>query len=319
MENGDVIVLRGKKWPNAFLRIDGKDITKPYGPGGGTVNCQYFNIPSEGEGWRNSVGTHEKLIVHQLDSSQPLFSFESNQFRKRYLRMVGADNAIVNLQYHNTAPENNKGCYEIFKLISNDENDFYLESYAFPGVYLCFSADQVVAPNSKGSGLIYSNNAKTSGTVLNYFDMDPVPSGDVDFNFSNLNGKQSSYNNGGYTFSSDGLFNKFGPYPGAYNDVTGVTAATTSATTYSLTRTDGSTFSISSILATAMNLSLSSFTITFRGTTLAGSPVIHTITIPTKTVNVNYDQYDFPSSFSHLTKLSWNTGKAAFARIMVSS
>jgi hypothetical protein len=80
-------------FPKAFLRMDGGQVTKFMGPGGGVVNCQ------------GSIGPWEKFKIH-MDQSTFHFSVESVAFPNRFLRMDGTGvvpsgpgSGIVNCQF----------------------------------------------------------------------------------------------------------------------------------------------------------------------------------------------------------------------------
>ena len=38
--------FRSVQFPHCYIRLDGTDVHSPLGPGGGTVNCQYYDDPS---------------------------------------------------------------------------------------------------------------------------------------------------------------------------------------------------------------------------------------------------------------------------------
>jgi hypothetical protein len=72
---GGAVGIRSRAFQNVFLRMDGRGVTQPTGPGGGIVNCQY------------GMGPWEKFrIEQQPDGSVALASI---QFPGVYLRTDG--------------------------------------------------------------------------------------------------------------------------------------------------------------------------------------------------------------------------------------
>lgn len=80
-------------FPKAYLRMDGTNVTKFMGSGGGVVNCQGF------------VGGWEKFKIH-IDQATFNLTIESVAFPGRYLRMdgngvvsSGPGSGVVNCQF----------------------------------------------------------------------------------------------------------------------------------------------------------------------------------------------------------------------------
>ena len=94
VNNSDGTVSFGATdFPNVFLRLDGRGLTQPVGPGGGTVNAQY------------TVGPWEKFRL--VNNGNGSVSIASVQFPNVFLRMDGTGvtkfsapgGGVVNAQY----------------------------------------------------------------------------------------------------------------------------------------------------------------------------------------------------------------------------
>jgi hypothetical protein len=162
MKDGSIIVIHSLDWKDAFVRLQAGNPQKPYGPGNGNVNCQYYDFSDFGPGWKSSIGSYEKIIVHR--TSDGLYSFESFQFRNNYIRLTGNSGAKVNLQYNTSSPSGN--AYELFKFKPISNGVFAFESNVFSGYYLQIKGADVTKPNRNGSGQVYASLGLEKGTSL---------------------------------------------------------------------------------------------------------------------------------------------------------
>jgi hypothetical protein len=140
MPTGKQVGIQSVKYPNVFLRLDGRNVT-PSAPVGGVVNAQYTEGP-----W-------EKFVLEQ--NNDGTISFASVAFPGVYLRLDGTGvtqrmpngGGVVNVQYGNQA-------YEKFQLQPQDDGSFAFLSAQFPLVYLRLDGTGVTHPTNDGGGVV---------------------------------------------------------------------------------------------------------------------------------------------------------------------
>jgi len=157
-----LIAIQSVRFPQAFLRMDGSQVTSPQGGGSGIVNCQFYlpntfpdpspgnlevfeiieipSVPNNGYGIRSHVYPHAFL---RIDGSNV------NSFQ-------GGGSGTVNCQYYagNGVPVN--GDYESLivgpLLISGDP--VYCVATGFQGVFLRIDGSRVTSFQGAGSGTV---------------------------------------------------------------------------------------------------------------------------------------------------------------------
>ena len=143
--------LRSVPFPDVYVRCDGSGVTKPTGPGGGTVNCQY-KPPGKYEGFyiypvevppSSAIETTYKVVI------------ESAHFRNVFIRLdskgmshfQGPGGGEVNCQF-------TPGSYEryIFKQEKNGGHSF--RSLQFPHCYIRLDGTGVTQQIGAGGGTV---------------------------------------------------------------------------------------------------------------------------------------------------------------------
>ena len=143
--------LRSVPFPDVYVRCDGSGVTKPTGPGGGTVNCQY-KPPRSWEGFyiypvemtpSSAIETTYKVVI------------ESAHFRNVFIRLdskgmshsQGPGGGEVNCQF-------TPGSYEryIFKKENNGGHSF--RSLQFPHCYIRLDGTGVTRQKGAGGGTV---------------------------------------------------------------------------------------------------------------------------------------------------------------------
>jgi len=135
------------QFPSVCVRLDGKGVTKPTGPGGGVVNAQYVNQPGP------AGFPYEQFKVQP--QSGGTVSFESVPFPGVFIRMDGTGvnsptapgGGVVNAQF--TA-----GPWEKFFIRYQTNCQAAIESAAFPGVFLRLDGTGVTQPTAPGGGKV---------------------------------------------------------------------------------------------------------------------------------------------------------------------
>jgi hypothetical protein len=125
-------------------------------------------------------------------------------------------------------------------------------------------------------------------------------------------GSTTSYTESGFNLSGTNI------YASAYGLTPPGKAAFPSGTgtTFTLTRTDGASFAVTSVDVRNLNAQVPAQTVTFTGNLAAGGTVSHTIT--TDALSAAYKTYAFPSSFSKLRSLVWNPNITCTTNIKLS-
>ena len=62
MSSIGLVAINSVRFPNAFLRIDGSNVTQSEGAGSGTINCQYY-LPGTTP---SSIGDYEVFNIIYL-------------------------------------------------------------------------------------------------------------------------------------------------------------------------------------------------------------------------------------------------------------
>ncbi|KAI9861886.1 MAG: hypothetical protein M1813_004954 [Trichoglossum hirsutum] len=136
------ISIRSATFPNSYLRLDGRGITKFNNKGSGHANCQ------------NYVGPYETL---QLDKHPDgTFGIRSATFANVYLRLdakgftksSGKGGGVVNCQFGASDDEK-------FRFVDQTDGSKAIASVKFPGVYLRMDGTPTPQPgNDNGVGLV---------------------------------------------------------------------------------------------------------------------------------------------------------------------
>jgi phospholipase C len=141
MSNGKQVGLLSAKFPNVYLRLDGRGVTQPIPNGGGVVNAQYTKGP-----W-------EVFVLEEQDDG--MLAIASVQFPGVYLRLDGTGvtqkmpngGGIVNAQF-------GIGETERFQGEPQDDGTMAFLSAKFPLVYLRLDGTGVTQPNPNGAGVV---------------------------------------------------------------------------------------------------------------------------------------------------------------------
>ena len=139
--NGKQVGIYSVKYPNVFLRLDGRGVTQPMPNGGGVVNAQYTQGP-----W-------ETFVLTRNDDGS--ICIESVAFPGVYLRLDGTGvnsrtptgGGVVNAQF-------GIGPWMKFILEPQDDGTYAFLSAAFPVVYLRLDGQGVTQPNPDGAGTV---------------------------------------------------------------------------------------------------------------------------------------------------------------------
>ncbi|KAH0551500.1 hypothetical protein GP486_007285 [Trichoglossum hirsutum] len=136
------VTIRSAAFPNCYLRLDGRGITKFNNSGSGHVNCQSY------------VGPYETL---QLDKHPDgTLGICSATFEKIYLRLdakgftksSGKGGGVVNCQFGSSDDEK-------FRLVDQPDGSKAIASVKWPGVYLRMDGSTgPLAGNDNGLGLV---------------------------------------------------------------------------------------------------------------------------------------------------------------------
>ena len=135
------VAIQSVAYPGVYLRLDGREVTQPVGPGAGVVNCQF------------GVGAWEKFRMEpQPDGT---VAFASAAFPGVYLRMDGRDvkermdngGGIVNCQ-------SGAGPWEKFVVRPALTEQITLSCPTFPGVYLRMDGSGLTQPLDAGGGTV---------------------------------------------------------------------------------------------------------------------------------------------------------------------
>src|SRR5579862_1384745 len=140
------ISIRSAAFPNSYLRLDGRGITKFNKPGSGHVNCQSY------------VGTYEILQLNK--NPDGTFGIRSATFPNVYLRLDAKDFKKSSGQGGGTANcQFGAAEYEKFRLVDQPDGSIAIESVQFPGVYLRMDGTPTPGPfndpaNDNGLGVV---------------------------------------------------------------------------------------------------------------------------------------------------------------------
>jgi hypothetical protein len=123
-----LVAIQSVRFPNAFLRMDGSNVTQFKGAGSGTVNCQYY---SSGSLPRNNSSDYEHFIegisILSTSSHNNYYNIMSGEFPGVFLRIdgsnvtkfEGAGSGTVNCQFYppGSWPSSTEE-FEVFNIIS---------------------------------------------------------------------------------------------------------------------------------------------------------------------------------------------------------
>jgi hypothetical protein len=142
------VTIGSAAFKNIFLRLDGKGVTHPTGPGGGVVNAQF------------GAGSLQQFrLENQADGSVAIASVA---FPGVYLRLDGrgitgpGNGGVVNAQF-------GVGPWEKFQLEPQDDGDFCFLSREFPNVYLRLDGTGITAPLPSGGGAVNAQYTTNGG------------------------------------------------------------------------------------------------------------------------------------------------------------
>ena len=123
------VAIQSVRFPKAFLRMDGSNVSQFEGAGSGTVNCQYYpsgSIPQNNSSdWEHFI---RGLAVLATSSHDDYYSIMSGEFPGVFLRIDGsnvsqfeaAGSGTVNCQYYppgSGGPSSTED-FEVFNIIS---------------------------------------------------------------------------------------------------------------------------------------------------------------------------------------------------------
>jgi hypothetical protein len=137
------VTIRSATFPNCYLRLDGRGVTSPTGPGGGKVNCQA------------QAGSYETLRLEKISGAgENVFAIGSTAFPNVYLRMDASNvhgpseggAGVVNCQFTHRS-------YESFHLEFQENGTVAIASVQFPGAYLRMDG-RGVHSDPDGSGIV---------------------------------------------------------------------------------------------------------------------------------------------------------------------
>lgn len=82
--NGNIVTIESNAFPNVFLRLDGTGVTKPTGPGGGVVNCQYTAGPWE----KFHLGAHLNDAIDKLGELYPSYDKSLDKYNELIIKHI---------------------------------------------------------------------------------------------------------------------------------------------------------------------------------------------------------------------------------------
>jgi len=92
LSTGPGYAIRSLNYPQAFLRIDGSNVTQFEGAGSGVVNCQYY---SGGSYPQNNSSDDEHFIIASAvlatESHPTYYYIQSGRFQNAFLRIDGSN------------------------------------------------------------------------------------------------------------------------------------------------------------------------------------------------------------------------------------
>jgi uncharacterized protein YodC (DUF2158 family) len=164
-----LVAIQSVRFPNAFLRMDGSDVTQSEGAGSGTVNCQFYDQDSTPILNPGNLEVFELVPLGELSTGQG-YAIRSFSNPNAFLRIYGSDvtqfegagSGRVNCQYYSpgSTPQNNSSDYEHFieglaVLATSSHSDYYsIMSGLFPGVFLRIDGSNVTQFEGAGSGTV---------------------------------------------------------------------------------------------------------------------------------------------------------------------
>jgi hypothetical protein len=97
--NGNIVTIESNAFPNVFLRLDGTGVTKPTGPGGGVVNCQYTAGPWE----KFHLGAHLNDAIDKLGELYPKYDKSLDKYNELIIQNIingttPSDDELIELQ-----------------------------------------------------------------------------------------------------------------------------------------------------------------------------------------------------------------------------
>jgi hypothetical protein len=163
MSSIGLVAIQSVRFPNAFLRMDGSNVTQGAGGGGGTVNCQYY--PS-GSYPVPSIGNKEVFDLIPLPGEDAGYAIRSLNYANVFLRMDGSHvtqsegggSGTVNCQSYPTGsyPQNNSSDYEHFLIgpVFGESTYYYIFSGLFQQAFLRIDGSNVTQSQADGSGTV---------------------------------------------------------------------------------------------------------------------------------------------------------------------
>ena len=159
------VAIQSIKFPNAFLRMDGSNVTQFAGNGNGTVNCQFYD---QSDGSNYPIGNVGNLEVFILDTSLAAGAIwlASFTYAQAFLRMDGSDvtqfdgsgSGTVNCQYYGieafpTGDSSNLEHFIMAQPIPGNPG-YYIRSGVFPNAFLRMDGSNVTQFEGSGSGTV---------------------------------------------------------------------------------------------------------------------------------------------------------------------
>jgi phospholipase C len=177
------VAIQSARFPSAFLRMDGSNVTQFQGEGSGTVNCQFYE---RGSLPNSKPGNYEAFELIPIPGAPGGgFAIRSLNFLSAFLRIDGSNvtqsqgggSGTVNCQYYNS-PWNYPavGDWEFLILrqviISNLPRDvYYIRSGPFQNVFLRIDGSNVTQSQGGGSGTVncqYYSSGTSPESVQDY-------------------------------------------------------------------------------------------------------------------------------------------------------
>jgi phospholipase C len=161
------VAIQSVRFPSAFLRMDGSNVTQFQGEGSGTVNCQFYErgtLPNSSD-----PGNYEVFNLFPIPGAPSGgFAIYSANFRSAFLRIDGSNvtqfqaggSGTINCQYYNSPwMYPTVGDYEFLILtqviVRNLPQDvYYIRSGPFQNVFLRIDGSSVSQSQGGGSGTV---------------------------------------------------------------------------------------------------------------------------------------------------------------------
>jgi uncharacterized protein YodC (DUF2158 family) len=173
-----LVAIQSVRFPNAFLRMDGSNVTQSEGGGSGTVNCQFYE---SGQLPIPNIGNDEVFELIPLGelSTGPGYAIRSLTRPQAFLRMdgsnvtqfEGAGSGTVNCQYYfgGDYPSNNSSDSEHYiislsVLATQSHGNYYSIIWGRDTqVFLRMDGSQVTQFEAGGSGTVNCQYYGTGG------------------------------------------------------------------------------------------------------------------------------------------------------------